>query len=231
MSGIVRSLTGPQQNQHAPDWWLLAIVATLVMIGTVMVFSATTGMEPGTVGANTYLVRHLIFIAIGVSAMVVMMHVDYRIWRVLSIPAILMTLGLLALVLVIGTEVYGARRWFDLGVTQAQPSELAKPALVIYLAGWLCAQGAKLHHWGTGLLQFGVVLGPLIGLVMLEPDLGTSLVLATIGIGMMFVAGARKVHTAGLIVFGGLFFLSLALSGGVPSGTDPGLPESGEQYE
>ena len=212
MSGIVRSLTGSRSHQHEPDWWLLAIVATLVMIGTVMVFSATTGMEPGTIGANSYLIRHLIFIAVGVSAMVVLMHVDYRIWRVLSMPAILTTLILLGLVLVIGTEVYGARRWFDLGITQAQPSELAKPALVIYMSGWLCAQGAKLHHWSTGLLQFVVVLGPLIGLVMLEPDLGTSLVLATIGIGMMFVAGARKVHTAGLIIFGGLFFLSLALS-------------------
>jgi len=216
MIGIVRQMIGPRQRTHEPDWWLLAIVATLVMIGTVMVFSATTAMEPGNTqwvpGANAYLVRHLIFIAAGVVAMLILMHVDYRIWRFLSIPAIVTTLVLLGLVLVIGTEVYGARRWFDLGMTQAQPSELAKPALIIYLAGWLCAQGTRLQHWGVGLLQFSVVLGPLIGLVMLEPDMGTSLVLATIGIGMMFVAGARKVHAAGLIVFGGLFFLSLALS-------------------
>lgn len=212
MRGILRTLTGPRQNVHEPDWWLMAIVATLVMIGTVMVYSATTGMEPGTVGANSYLVRHLIFIAVGIIAMFVLMHVDYRIWRMLSIPAIFMTLFLLLAVLVVGTEVYGARRWFDLGVIQAQPSELAKPALVIYLAGWLCAQGTKLQHWGVGLLQFGVVLGPLVALVMLEPDMGTSLVLATIGLGMLFVAGARKVHAAGLIVFGGVFFLALALS-------------------
>jgi cell division protein FtsW len=210
MRGIFRFVTGPRS--HEPDWWLLAIVATLVTIGTVMVFSATTGMEPGGTGANAYLVRHLIFIGLGVIAMFVLMHIDYHLWRPLSMPAISGTLVLLLLVLVMGTEVYGARRWFDLGVTQAQPSELAKPALVIYLAAWLCGQGSRLQHWGVGLLQFGVVLGSLIGLVMLEPDMGTSLVLATIGIGMMFVAGARKVHAAGLIVFGGVFFMSLALS-------------------
>ncbi|CAN5571914.1 putative lipid II flippase FtsW [soil metagenome] len=212
MTGVVRSLRSSGARIHEPDWWLLAIVMTLVMIGTVMVFSATSGMEPGTVGANSYLTRHLVFIGIGLMAMFILMHVDYRVWRVLSIPAILGTLVLLGLVLVIGTEVYGARRWFDLGVTQAQPSELAKPALVIYLASWLCTQGAKLQHWGVGLLQFCAVLGPLVGLVMLEPDMGTALVLATIGIAMMFVAGARKVHAAGLIVFGGLFFLTLAMS-------------------
>ena len=144
--------------------------------------------------------------------MLVTMHVDYHLWRHLSIPAIAVTIGLLIAVLVAGTEVYGARRWFDLGFTQAQPSELAKPALVVYLASWLCSQWSRLEHWAVGLLQFLVVLGPLIVLVMLEPDMGTSLVLATIGIGMTFVAGARKVHIAGLIVFGGLFFLSLAMS-------------------
>lgn len=212
MRKVLRSLTGSKHQVHEPDWWLMAIVATLVMLGTVMVFSATSGMEPGTLGANSYLVRHLVFVAAGVVAMVIMMHIDYRVLRYLSMPAIFLTLVLLLAVLVVGTEVYGARRWFDLGFTQAQPSELAKPALVIYLAAWLGAQGSKLQHWGVGLLQFGVVLGPLIVLVMLEPDMGTSLVLATIGIGMLFVAGARKVHAAGLIVFGGVFFLSLALS-------------------
>lgn len=212
MRAFLRAMIGPRQRVHEPDWWLLAIVATLVVIGIVMVFSATAGMEPGTLGANAYLIRHLAFIGVGVLAMLILMHIDYRIWRVLSMPAILTTLILLGLVLLIGTEVYGARRWFDLGVTQAQPSELAKPALVIYLAGWLCAQGTRLQHWGVGVIQFCFVLCPLVGLVMLEPDMGTSLVLATIGIGMMFVAGARKVHAAGLIVFGGLFFLTLALS-------------------
>lgn len=212
MRGFERAIFGPRERIHEPDWWLLAIVATLVTLGTVMVFSATTALEPGTLGANSYLIRHLAFIGAGIIAMVILMHVDYNVWRILSMPAILGTLILLGLVLVFGTEVYGARRWFDLGVTQAQPSELAKPALIIYLAAWLCAQGARLHHWGVGLLQFGAVLGPLIVLVMLEPDMGTSLVLATIGIGMVFVAGARKIHAAGLIVFGGVFFMSLALS-------------------
>ncbi len=211
MRGLLRSLTGAGRSQHEPDWWLLAIVSTLVMLGTVMVFSATSGMEPGTLGANSYLTRHLIFIVAGAVAMLVLMNVDYHIWRTLSFPAICITLGLLIAVLLVGTEVYGARRWFDLGVTQLQPSELAKPALIVYLAGWLGPQGDLLQRWGR-LFQFGCVLGMLILLVMMEPDMGTSLVLATIGIGMLFVAGGRSVHTGGLIVSGGVIFLALALS-------------------
>jgi cell division protein FtsW len=108
--------------------------------------------------------------------------------------------------------VYGARRWFDLGFTQMQPSELAKPVLVIYLAGWLCSQGTRVQHWLYGVVQFGVVLGLLIALVMLEPDMGTSMVLATVGIGMLIVGGARITHAAGLLTAGGVAFLVLALS-------------------
>lgn len=212
IGGIVRAVRGPRAGKHEPDWWLLSIVMTLVMIGTVMVFSASTGMAPGTLGANAYITRHLIFIALGLIVMSVLMLVDYRVWSRLSLLAIAGTIGLLILVLLIGDEVYGARRWFDLGVAQAQPSELAKPALVVYLASWLCSQGSKLARWDVGVVQFGAVLSLLVGLVMLEPDMGTSMVLATIGIGMMFVAGARKVHAAGLIVFGVLFFLTLAMS-------------------
>jgi cell division protein FtsW len=212
MSQTARSGRKLSPRLHDPDWWLLAILMTLVMLGIVMVFSATTGMEPGTVGANGYLIRHLVFAGIGIGAMLVLMRIDYHVWRTLSVPAILGTLALLALVLVIGTEVYGARRWFDLGVTQAQPSELAKPALVVYLAGWLCSHGARLQSWVYGLAQFGFVLGCLVGLVMLEPDMGTSLVLATVGIGMLFVAGARITHAVGLILAGGVAFSVLALS-------------------
>jgi cell division protein FtsW len=212
MSQLIRRARSASPRLHDPDWWLLAILMTLVMLGIVMVFSATSGMEPGTVGANGYLIRHLVFAGLGIGAMLVLMKVDYHVWRSLSLPAIIGTLLLLLAVLVVGTEVYGARRWFDLGFTQAQPSELAKPALVVYLAGWLCTHGARLQSWVYGLAQFGFVLGGLVALVMLEPDMGTSIVLATIGLGMLFVAGARITHAVGMILAGGVAFSVLALS-------------------
>lgn len=211
MLRALRAIQG-RGRVHDPDWWFLSIILTLVMLGVVMVFSASTGIEPGSVGANTYLIRHLIFVGLGIAAMLVVMNIDYHFWRYFSLPALMGVIALLMAVLVAGTEVYGARRWFDLGFTQAQPSELAKPVLIIYLAGWMCTQGPRLQSLGYGLVQFGVVVGVIVGLVMAEPDMGTSMVLATIGIAMFIVAGARVIHAVSLLTAGGIMFLLLAIS-------------------
>lgn len=211
MMRVLRAIQGGGRV-HEPDWWFLSIILTLVMIGVVMVFSASTGIEPDAVGANTYLIRHLIFVGLGIVAMFVMMNIDYHFWRHFSLLGLVGVIGLLLAVLVAGAEVYGARRWFDLGFTQMQPSELAKPVLIVYLAGWMCSQGPRLQSVGYGLIQFGVVLGVIIGLVMAEPDMGTSMVLATVGIAMFFAAGARVIHAASLVISGGIIFLLLAIS-------------------
>lgn len=200
-------------RSHEPDWWLLAIVLTLTVIGLVMVFSATSGMSAGDAGAgSSFLRRQLVFTGVGLVVLWTMMHIDYHRWRPIAAPAIILTIALLGGLFLLGTEVNGARRWFDLGPIQFQPSEVAKPAIVIYLAAWLCSKGDRLKHFSHGLIQFAVVMGTLIGLVMMQPDMGTSIVLACIGVGMFFVAGPSMPQFFAAVCAGLMSFMMLALS-------------------
>jgi cell division protein FtsW len=196
---------------HEPDWWLLAVLLTLTMLGVVMVYSSTSGMTAGS-GANGYVIRQVAFAGMGLLVLLVAMRIDYHRYRALALPGIVGVVGLMVLLMVAGIEVNGAKSWFDLGPIQLQPSELAKPALVIYLASWLCAKGAKIRSVSYGLVQFALVMGGVVGLVMLEPDLGAAIILGTIGVAMFFVAGAHLVQFAGLLMAGAVSFLTLALT-------------------
>jgi cell division protein FtsW len=143
------------------------------------------------------------------------MRIDYHRYAPLAFPAMLGVLALLAALIVVpglGTSIYGAKRWITLGPLSIQPSELAKPALILYLATWLAAKREHVRSFTYGLAQFVTVIGLLVVLVMLEPDLGTSALLATVGVAMFFVAGAELTQFAGLILAGAGAFLTLALS-------------------
>jgi len=203
-------------HYHEPDWWLLAILLTLVMFGLVMVYSASFGLAIAEGGTTyQYLARQSIYAFIGLIGLVVAMQVDYHILRRWAFPAIAFSVLLLAALIVVpglGTEVYGAKRWIYVGPISIQPSEIAKLALVIYLASWLSGKGTRIRSFSYGMVQFAVVMGLLIGLVMLEPDLGTSILLATVGLAMFFVAGANLFQFATSLFVGGTLFLSLALS-------------------
>ncbi|MGN6759387.1 MAG: putative lipid II flippase FtsW [Thermomicrobiales bacterium] len=199
---------------HEPDYWLLVAIAALVVFGTVAIFSATFAIDlPAGGGSFYYLNRQLLFVALGAVAFFVTSRVDYHFWRRYSIPALVVAGVLLLLVLVPGLRVSagGAHRWLNLGpLPQFQPSELAKCALILYMADWLCKRGPRLHDWRTGVLPFAFLLGGLIFLVMLEPDLGTSTLLAIIGITMFLVAGADLKQFALFIGSGALAFGVLA---------------------
>lgn len=208
-----RSALRARPRSHEPDWWLLATVLTLALFGTVMVFSSATGLTAGDeLGADSYLVRQLVFLVVGIGVMLVAMHIDYHRWRPLAVPALLGVLVLLGGVLLVAPDINGSHRWFDLGLIQLQPSELAKPILIVYLASWLCSKGAQVKDFYHGMFQFVILMGGLIGLVLLEPDLGTSVLLATVGAAMFFVGGASIRQFAGLIFATGSAFVFMALS-------------------
>ena len=201
---------------HEPDWWLLAILLTLVMFGLVMVYSSSFGLAIAEGGTTyQYLARQSIYAGIGLLGMVVAMRIDYHVLRRWAFPAIAFSVLLLAALILVpglGTEVYGAKRWIYVGPISIQPSEIAKLALVIYLASWLSGKGTRIRSFSYGMVQFAVVMGLLIGLVMLEPDLGTSVLLATVGLAMFFVAGANLFQFASSLFVGATLFLALALS-------------------
>lgn len=179
-----------------PDYWILAAIGILCMIGVLMVFSSS-GVEDDPTRLVT---RHIIMLTLGVLVLFVTMSVPYTKWRKYSVLGLALAGVLLILVLVappfISAEVNGSKRWLSIGNLpfSLQPSELAKLMLVVYLADWCSTKGEKVRDLTNGLVPFGIVLGTLAGLVFIEPDMGTMLVIFSIGVTMYFVSGAAAPH-------------------------------------
>ena len=218
---MLTAMTGGRSRarslSHEPDYWLIAIILTLVMFGLVMVFSASMAIGIQQEGNSYYfLTRQAIWAVIGFSGMLATTFIDYHFWRRLSLPGmVIIMLMLAALVFVpglgVGGDSWGAKRWIPLGPLSFQPSEVAKIVLVIYLADWLGQKGQKIRNFSYGLIPFALFLGALIGLVMLQPDLGTATLMAAIGVSMFLVAGADLFQLGALIGLGSISFLALAL--------------------
>jgi cell division protein FtsW len=204
--GVIRS------QAVAVDKWLLATVAALCAVGLIMVFSSSE--VQGYIdhqNASYYFQHQIIWLAIGCVAGLFALGFDYHRLRLLAPAAAALTVVLLVLVLVphVGVVRNGAQRWFGIGSITVQPAEVAKIAAIVYLARWLEKSGERVRSVRQGLAPFLLMLGLLIGLVLLEKDLGTSLVLAVIAIGMFLVAGARWTHLAavGVALTGGMVLL------------------------
>jgi cell division protein FtsW len=183
-----------------PDYWILAVVGILCLVGVLMVFSSS-GVDPDN---PTYLInRHVQWLGIGAVGLLVTMSVPYTRWRRYSVLGIVVAVVLLALVLVISDEINGAKRWLSFGnlPISLQPSELAKLVFILYLADWCSTKGDKVRDFSYGLIPFGVMLGLLGVLVMMEPDMGTTLVIFAIGVAVYFVSGAALKHMAlGMVI-------------------------------
>src|SRR4051794_6752333 len=136
------------------DMVLLFAALLLLAIGIGMVFSASFVLAHKYFGDGTYfLVRHVIWVGLGLVAMVVVARFDYRHWQRLATPLYIVTLALLALVMVpgLGTSTYGASRWLALGpLPSFQPSELAKIAVIVYLATWITRVGGDVRKLTIG---------------------------------------------------------------------------------
>ena len=204
------------------DLMLVSVVLGLLAIGLAMVYSASGIKALDAVDdPRYYLIQQSAWVAIGLVAMLVVTRIDYHRYRALALPGLVVAILLLILVLVpgIGTRVGGASRWLRVSsFAGLQPAELAKLALVIYLASWLGrtrqagstgstrsarsataagSAGAEIGRWSVT-LPFVLIVGLVAALVVAEPDLGTAIVLGAVALGMYFVAGARLVEFAGL---------------------------------
>ncbi len=188
-------------KRHAPDYVILLTVLTLAGIGVVMVFSASSVMA-GLRYQNPfyYLERQAVWMLFGTVAMLVTMNVDYHKWKPFARSAFFANLLLLVLVLIphVGLARGGARRWIGFGVMNFQPSELMKIAFVLFLAAVLSRDNNRLKDFWRGLMPQLVLLVVVFGLIMLEPDMGTALALAGTVVVLLFAAGARLGHLAGL---------------------------------
>lgn len=171
---------------------LFAASVVLIAAGIVMIFSASSIYAAERYNDSFFfLKRHLSFVFIGTVLAFLAMCVDYRKFRPLAKPLLLLAMALLALVLVpgIGREVSGARRWFRFRFISFQPSELANLAVIVYLADFISRKGALMKKFSRGLLPPLAVLGSVLVLILAQPDLGTSLSIAATSLVMLFVSG------------------------------------------
>ena len=173
---------------------IFTIVAILVCVGIVMIYSASAIYAFSTMADSLYyLKRHLIYLAIGIGLMFFAMSLDTNRLKDLSKPLMILSVLLLVLVLVphIGKETSGARRWFSMGPVNFQPSELAKIALLVYIADMISRKKALVKSFIHGYVPAMLALGGTVGLILLEPDLGTAVTLSVITVMMLFISGTR----------------------------------------
>lgn len=185
----------------AVDRALLIITIVLALVGLVMVFSASAVVagnrfhDPGF-----FLKRQLAWLVFGFLLLHLASHIDYVWWKRLSLPLLGLTAVLLVIVLMpsFGVAAKGARRWLRLGPISIQPAEIAKLVAVMYLAAYLTKKEDRLTGFFSGLMPALFVIGVLGGLVLLEPDLGTAVVLGSVAVGLLFLGGARISHLLSL---------------------------------
>ncbi len=193
---------------------LLGVITTLNLLGMVMVLSASSVSALDTYGSTwTIATRQLGWAVVGVAACVLLTRVDYHRWRHGAAPLLGVSVVLLTLVLVpgVGRNVNGASRWLGFGPFSLQPSELAKLAVLVFAADLLARRAAWMHDLRLTLMPVTLVFGGVAFLVMLQPNLGTTLVLGSIVLTVLFVAGTSVAPLGALGVAGGVAATALAL--------------------
>ena len=193
------------------DGWLLTVVIGLVAFGLVMVYSASEALGYLWFQNPSYFFEHqLIGVTLGAAGMVFLARFDYHRLRPLARPGMAGMVVLLIAVLVphIGTQVYGAQRWFQIGPLSVQPSAVSIAVVILFFARWLDERGARVRTL-SGVRDYVIVLVLLLGLILAERDLGSALVVTGVGLVVLALGGALKRHllllTAGLV--GGGFAL------------------------
>jgi len=170
------------------DLILIAVVIALVIFGLLMLYSASTDFSLQVYGSSMYMFdKQLIWLAIGTGLAILLSRIDYHIWRRFAVVLMGVTVLLLAGVLINNEVRFGAVRTFIGG--SAQPSELAKLAIVIYLSVWLYSKQDQLHDIQLGMIPLAMILGLVCGLTYLEPDLSATLMILFIGGLLFFLAG------------------------------------------
>jgi len=180
---------------------LLLVVGSLVVLGALMIFSASAVLARDKYGYSYYfLVRQLVFLGLGWVALLICRRIDYHWWARLCAPLLILNLLLLVIVLVpgFGHQAGGATRWLHTPFFTIQPGELCKLVMVIYIGSYLANPDNELQDFKRGLLPPLLVLLLFIGLLMMEPDFGTSVLILLLVVMLCWIGGARLVHLLSL---------------------------------
>ena len=199
---------------NSVDFTLVITVLLLLSLGLVMVLSASSPTALQKYDKSYYFfIRQLIFAVLGIFGMYFVSKIDYRIYQKFYKHAWILSAILLVLVLVIGTDSHGAKRWIDLGFTTFQPSELVKFFMIIFYGGILVKDRDELGKFWKGLVKHVLFLAPIIGLLLLEPHVSTSMVIIITCCIMMIMAGCKfwQFLMSGVIAVGGIGSIATVL--------------------
>lgn len=177
------------------DYSLLIPVLLLVCLGVVMVYSASSAVALKRYGSDLYfLKKQILFAGLGLVGLLVVTRIPYRIWKIFVYPALVTSIGLLALVYIIGHEAGNATRWLKIGLFSFQPVEMARLSLILYLAYSLSKKGEMLKNFAVGTVPHLVVTLVFCGLVVMQPDFGSTVIMLAIMAAMLFIAGVPIYH-------------------------------------
>ncbi len=186
------------------DWFIMIPVVGLMLFSLAFVYSASaTIAEQKFGGAEKLLFNHGIRIIAGIVIMLAVSKVDYHFWQKISKPVLFVSIATLVVVLFTGETAKGAARWIDLGFFNFQPSELAKFAMVLHFAVLLTNKQEYIKEFKRGFLPFMIWTILICGLIALQPNFSTMMVMFLIAVSMMFIGNTNLIHLA-LTAFVGL---------------------------
>ncbi|MGL4819463.1 MAG: stage V sporulation protein E [Bacilli bacterium] len=204
-----------QKNKLLPDTRLLSSILALLVIGVVMVYSASNVWATYKFTDSFFFAkRQLLFAGIGVLGMFIISNIDYWFWLKHSKKILYVCFALLILVLIPGVGLVrgGAQSWIGVGAFSIQPSEFMKFGMIVFLGKYLADHQKNLPSLKKGLLPTLAIVFFAFGLIMLQPDLGTGTVMVGTCMGMIFVAGARIRHFVYMGLLGVGAFVALIVS-------------------
>lgn len=193
--------TETRKADRTSDQVLFYATLVLVCIGTVMIYSSSVLLAADRFGDEYhFLKKQIVFVVIGLLAMVVASRFPYHFWKRLAYPGIILSCLLLIILAVpgMGTTVGGATRWLKIGSFSFQVSEAVKLAVVIFMAHYLTKKAEHLKEFFRIFMVPLVLTSVVVALILLQPDFGTAVIVTTTVIFMFFIAGGRVMHLAGL---------------------------------
>jgi len=205
LASMTNSVRPTRSKMFDYDYPLLWVTIALLSLGVVMVYSASIAMPDAPKFASyhsyTFLLKHLVAVALGVVAALIVFRIPVSSWERHAPVLFVLALVALAVVLVpyVGRGANGARRWIPLGVMNMQPSEIMKLAVTVYAASYTVRKQAYMNSFLQGFLPMAAAVAVVGALLMMEPDMGAFMVIATIAMGVLFLGGINGKLFGGLV--------------------------------
>ena len=218
LNSTPEAVTSEQDERGLPDLPFMLLTVMLVVIGVIMLFSASYARAFSETGNSAYyFVRQGGFAAAGLAIMWLISRINYQIWRAASFPILAVSVFFLLLVPFVGASEGGATRWLDLGFVSFQPSEVAKVGVVLSFAAMMSMWRDRMHDPRYGVAPYVLIMGVIAFLLFLEPHLSATIIIVMTGAVIMFLGGTDKKWLIGLAVAGallvGIYLLTKGYSG------------------